>query len=805
MTIYTMQGMDDPIPHNVEAEQQLLGAMLLHEEAIGKASSILETEDLADPVHATIFDAILAKHERGEMVSPITVKGALLHDPGLRELGGPSYLARLAGSAVSPGHVADYARLIKDAAHRRLALQVLRDAQAALVKGAEATGDVMGRLEAALVSLTPADTKLRPRSFLSASTEAIKQMQSAHRGDAIAGIVPPWHQLSRIIPAFRAGDMVVMGGRPSMGKAQPLDEPVLLASGQWRNMGELRLGDALASPDGAPSRVVGIYPQGRRPVFRVTFSDGRAVRCCGEHLWEVHSSRFKGARVVDTVTMKEMIGRERYRRRLSVPLVSGHFGRADDLPVDPWLLGVLIGNGNLTNGTPRVSLADARTLWQVREVIGEAHRITACGDYDYTIAGNGGANEVTAGLRALGLMGKRSEEKRIPSAYLQATYPARLNLLRGLLDTDGWVETFGAIRYSTSSSGLAEDVAALVRSLGGVCSIAVKAPKFTHKGEHRDGLPHCVLNIRHDRGEEMFTLLRKKRRCQRQKQVLLTVASIEPDGDAEVQCIAVSHPSRLYVTSGYTLTHNTAIALSMATAAAQAGHPVVIASLEMTPEDMAMRALSEATSEAGEAVPYTSMSDGSMTERQFRHTVEVWRSLEGLPITFLSEDFRKPGQLIAGVKAALKQMGPMGGKTPLIVIDYMQLLQGQGRDLREQITDISKQMKYLARSLNAVNLSLSQLSRAVEQRQDKRPMLSDLRETGQVEQDADAVIFCHRRDYYLEREQPDVSDAEAFGRWQEEMERERGKLELIVAKHRRGPIGVARMRFYPACNRVWED
>jgi replicative DNA helicase len=134
-----------------------------------------------------------------------------------------------------------------------------------------------------------------------------------------------------------------------------------------------------------------------------------------------------------------------------------------------------------------------------------------------------------------------------------------------------------------------------------------------------------------------------------------------------------------------------------------------------------------------------------------------------------------------------------------VVVDYLQLLQGSGKgsagDNRvQEISEISRGLKQLAKELNAPVIALSQLSRAVEQREDKRPQLSDLRESGSIEQDADMVLFIYREDYYLAAKQPS-DDHPDFAAWQEEMARAYGKAEVIVAKQRHGATGKVRLKF----------
>jgi replicative DNA helicase len=246
----------------------------------------------------------------------------------------------------------------------------------------------------------------------------------------------------------------------------------------------------------------------------------------------------------------------------------------------------------------------------------------------------------------------------------------------------------------------------------------------------------------------------------------------------------------------------TGVALSIALNVARAGHGVVIASLEMNPEAMAMRALSEATAQSGHAVSYASLRRGTFTQSQGERLKEVTEGVAMLPITFLPRQYSDIGALFAGARQVQRAMG---GAMRLLIVDYAQLLRSQAKGRYEQITEISIALKALSGQLNVPVIALSQLSRQVEQRDDKRPMLSDLRESGQLEQDADAVLFCYRDEYYLEREKPDGHDFDALGDWQAAMERVRNRLEIIVAKQRQGAVGTAAVRFNPAINLVWED
>lgn len=261
------------------------------------------------------------------------------------------------------------------------------------------------------------------------------------------------------------------------------------------------------------------------------------------------------------------------------------------------------------------------------------------------------------------------------------------------------------------------------------------------------------------------------------------------------------YPGELTLLGGRPSMGKSAVALTMALNAARAGHGVAIASLEMTPAAMAQRALSEATARDGRAVPYINMRSGDMTEDQMRAVVELGLSVGNLPITFLSRSYSNVDALVGGVR----QIARFTPNLRLLIVDYAQLLKAHGRDRYQQVTNISLALKGMAMSLNIPVLALSQLSRGSENREDKRPVLSDLRESGQLEQDADSVLFCYRPEYYLQQEEPDPDDRDDVADWQNAMAAARGKLEIIVAKQRMGTTGTARCMCELSTNTVWSE
>jgi replicative DNA helicase len=224
------------------------------------------------------------------------------------------------------------------------------------------------------------------------------------------------------------------------------------------------------------------------------------------------------------------------------------------------------------------------------------------------------------------------------------------------------------------------------------------------------------------------------------------------------------------------------------------GAKVALFSLEMSADQLATRILAEQSGISSELLRM-----GKISREDFRELSRASRELQELPL-FIDDT---PALTIAALRTRARRLQRRHG-IGLIIIDYLQLLQGTGRgnDNRvNEISEISRGLKTLAKELNVPVIALSQLSRAVEQREDKRPQLSDLRESGSIEQDADMVWFIFREDYYEAAKQPPAEDEMAHAKWQEKMERIFGVAELIVAKQRHGSTGKVRMKFEPRITR----
>ncbi len=264
------------------------------------------------------------------------------------------------------------------------------------------------------------------------------------------------------------------------------------------------------------------------------------------------------------------------------------------------------------------------------------------------------------------------------------------------------------------------------------------------------------------------------------------------------------HPSDLLILAGRPSMGKTSLATNIAyniaksykkgilqdgSEGAVSGGVVGFFSLEMSADQLAARILSEAARISSEKI-----RRGDLDETDFRRLVEAAKDLEKSPL-FIDDTPALPISTLAARARRLKRRHGLD----VLVIDYLQLIRpATAKDSRvNEVSEITQGLKAIAKELNIPVIALSQLSRQVESREDKRPMLSDLRESGSIEQDADVVMFVYREDYYKEREKPGEHDIDKMQAWQDEMAQVMGKAEVIVGKQRHGPIGTIDLSFEP--------
>lgn len=373
------------------------------------------------------------------------------------------------------------------------------------------------------------------------------------------------------------------------GKAQPLDAKILTIDG-WKTMGELTMDDKVISASGKAANIVGIFPQGEKDVYRITMSDGSSTECCGDHLWETQSANERRKRNYGTSrrsegqkhrhkpyssvrttfeilkTLQAYHGKVDKRKNHQIPTTKAIQFVKKELLIDPYLMGCLIGDGSFRAGIS-FSSCDQEILDRVLPVLDTMEcNFAYSGGYSYRIRKKTGRynhkNKLISAIKNYGLMNKMSYEKSIPSDYLFSSVDDRINLLNGLMDTDGTLSKNGCnFSYCTTSEQLSKDVKFLTQSLGGVAKIKTKKTTYTYNGIKKKGRLAYNVSISLPNEINPFWLPRK-----RNKVVLKTkyppkryIADVIFVGKKECQCIAIDDPSHLYLTDECIVTHNTTV------------------------------------------------------------------------------------------------------------------------------------------------------------------------------------------------------------------------------------------------------
>jgi replicative DNA helicase len=776
-------------PQNLDAERAVLGAVLLEgREALPRLIEILRHTDFYTEAHRTLFSSMQILFDRGEPVDVITLGEELRRAGQLDFVGGPAALALLVEQASIASHLGAYAHIVRDMAVLR---ELIQTSTQIIGQAFEAKEDVQGLVDDAerrifgLAERRLEGSALPVGRILKNTFEYIERLYE--RKEHVTGVATGFEKLDLETSGFQPSEFIIIAGRPSMGKAQPLDAKVKTLTG-WKPMGDLRVGDELGSVDGLRSRVAAIFPQGPQPIYRVAFSDGRSTECTADHLWRVHHRTWRAPRTLTTAQVQTLLREARYRHRLWIDTPAGEYGHCDSLPIDPWLLGALLGDGKLAGTSLVFSTSEREMLDRLLERAGKEFAVRAAGGYDWRVVQTAGAhragvlgvtpNPLMEALRRLGLWDIPSQDKFIPDIYLEASRGARLELLSGLMDTDGWVEKWASARFCSTSERLAHNVADLVRSLGGWCSVRARRTTYTYRGTRKVGRPAFVCHIHHPEPKSMFHLGAKQARAltaprRRRRPVFV---SVEAARTAEAQCIAVTHPSALYITDDYVVTHNTAFALNIAQhVGVSLRGSVLVLSLEMSAPQLVQRML---CSEA--KVDSQSVRTGYLSASDWARLTSAAGRLSEAKI-YIDDS---PALTVLEARAKARRMKAEHG-LDLLVIDYLQLMRGRNNmeNRQQEISEISRSLKALAKEINVPVVALSQLSRAVEARstRDFRPQLSDLRESGALEQDADLILFLYRQSVYKDELPPDEANI----------------AEVIIGKQRNGPIGTVKVVFLP--------
>jgi replicative DNA helicase len=750
-------------PHDVAAEQCVLGGMLMSKDAISDVLEVIRPGDHYRPAHQLVHEVILDLYSRGEPADAITVANELTKRGEIARVGGAPYLHTLMACVPTAANAGYYARIVRE----RAILRRLVEAGTRIVQlGYSGDGDadeIVDRAEAEVYGVTDrriSEDYLALSEIMPGALDEIEAIGS--RGGGLTGVPTGFADLDALTNGLHAGQMIVIAARPALGKALALDTPLPTPAG-WTTMGKVAVGDQLIGANGRPVNVVAATEvMGERPCYQVAFSTGEVIVADGQHQWLTWTSpddaqhagrrperpggasgRAMTAGVVTTEQIAAALGRPASNGRPghAVPVCQPLDLPDADLPVPPYALGVWLG-GPYT-ATAGLIIADPE------------------------IAMRSAAADFTA-IPALSHPG--TDSKRIPLPYLRASEAQRRTLLAGILDIGGTVASNGGIRLAVTSHGLAQDVRELVLSLGYRCSTPTRQARRSAATA-----PRYVVSFMTD--DQVFLLTRKQRlhkerlRHDPQQTGWRHIVDVRRVPSRPVRCVQVDSPDRLYLAGeGMIPTHNSTLALDLARAASvKAGLTSVIFSLEMSRNEITMRLLS-----AEARVPLHSMRTGQMGEEDWTRLARRMSEVVDAPM-FIDDS---PNMSMMEIRAKCRRL-KQRHDLRLVIIDYLQLMSSPKRveNRQQEVSDMSRSLKLLAKELEVPVVAVAQLNRGPEQRSDKRPLLADLRESGSIEQDSDVVILLHREDAY-EPESPRAGEA-----------------DFIVAKHRNGPTATVTVAF----------
>jgi len=370
-----------------------------------------------------------------------------------------------------------------------------------------------------------------------------------------------------------------------LGKEQPVSEPVLTPNG-WSIMGDLKVGDYVIGSNGLPTMVKGVYPQGVKPVYRLTMQDGTFVRAGEDHLWSVRTKTHKyRGESFQVKTTKEIM--DSVHRDWQLPMIDCEQVEDAGLPIDPYALGVMLGDGFSAN------ISTVCTDKWIGEYLGwdKTKDHEGCDYVSYFKADK----KTRDAVLSLGLVKLSSHTKKVPYEVFCSSPNQRLELLQGLMDTDGYAMPDGGAEFCSTSKHLVGAVCDIVRSLGGVArGLREASAIFEHNGEKRKGKQAWRVNIKLPSPYNPFKLPRKADAyvVPSKYPPVRIIRSVELEGISEEQvCITVEAEDSLYVTRDYILTHNTRMQLAIANnVVLKTNRPVLI----LTPLAVAFQFLEEA-------------------------------------------------------------------------------------------------------------------------------------------------------------------------------------------------------------------
>ena len=766
------------IPANLVAEGNVLGSLLIDPDAIGKVAGTLKPDHFYREGHGWIYAAMLALHERHQPIDYTLLMAELESQHQLEEIGGPAYLTELVSGTPTAMYVEHYSEIVVNAALlRRLISAAGKIAELAYARE-QPTNEVIDQAERLIFDVGQQSLRREMIPLSSSLRMVVDRLDFLARNkDLLMGVPTGYTMLDQVLGGLQKSDLIVVAGRPGMGKCFGKGTKILMYDGTLKAVEDVRVGDQVMGPDSRPRNVLSLA-RGREQMYWVRQRHGIDYRVNKSHVLALKRSRneegwTKGETI--NISVEDYLRTsEKFRSNFKGYKVGVHFPPRP-VKIDHYLLGLWLGDGTSSKG--EICTADPEIveyLTQFGKATNNGLTVHAkpnnkAAQYRFTngIAQADRERSFQAVLREIGVL----NNKHIPEDYLITTRFARLQLLAGLIDSDGhyMLGQNGPYEITVKNKHLAEQIKFLCDSLGYSTSLNTKQATIKDRGFSCE-----VYRVRFNGNvdEIPVKLARKKAKpwCS-VKDWRVTGITVEEDIVDDYYGFAVDG-DHLFLLEDMTVTHNSSLAMSVVlNAAKRFAARCAVFSLEMSHEQLTARLLSMETGIDNHRLRLADLQDEEWTL-----LLDKANALAGAKI-YIDDT---PAASVLDIRTKARRLYAEHG-LDLIVIDYMQLMASSGGHFNEnrqqEISQISRSLKALARELNVPVIALSQLSRAVEARSDKRPMLSDLRESGSIEQDSDVVLFIYREDYYVaDTDRQNIAD-------------------IIIAKHRHGATGTVSLFF----------
>ena len=751
-------------PQALPLEEAVLGALMLDREALPIVMDILRAESFYLESHQLIYRAVIKLFERSNPVDLLTVTEELRKSGELDKIGGGYYLVELTNSVASSANIEYHARII---AQKQIQRELISVSTRTIKDAYEDTTDVFDLLDEAEKGLFAITQNNLSKSFESMGTlsgKVLKQIEElSGKVDGLTGVPTGFTDLDRLTSGWQPSDLIILAARPGMGKCLGKGTRVLLHNGTTQKVENIQTGDLLMGDDSRPRSVLSVA-QGMEPMYWIRQENGIDYRVNESHilcLLQLDETQPETTPKVLEISVKDYLALSPQAQTTLYGYKTAIELDAQSLRCDPYLLGLFVG-GNMFEINPGANPA-------VRGARAHQERVAQ---------NSAKASKHHPGYAATHVQEipttSTFHENGIPAQYLLNSRKNRLALLAGLIDACPAGNTPSACQMVLKNTSALAQIKWLCSSLG--FQVKVQAENIPSLYPGFTKLAYLLrIEGALDEIPVKTSVLSKSAAT---TPLLESAIRIEPDGIDAYYGFEIDGNGR-FLLEDLTVTHNTSLILAMAlNAAKDFNKGVALFSLEMANTQLVSRLISMEAE-----IPGSKMRSGKLEDYEWQQLQSTVEKLSQIPV-FIDDT---PGINIFELRAKCRRL-KMQHDIQLIIIDYLQLMTGASENNRnanreQEIAGISRALKGMAKELSVPVIALSQLSRAVEVRGGaKRPQLSDLRESGSIEQDADIVGFIYRPEYYGILEDETGQSL-------------KGIAEVIIAKHRHGALDSVKLKF----------